>query len=94
MNARYTRLLTYAVLAFILGLFVGVACGLIAMAGAVPPNCSIESPYPPYNAVCNGPGYGGSCYLTYNNCTTVPGQPGTWNPRGYTPCTYMNGCDY
>ncbi len=43
-----------------------------------------------FNSVCTG--YGQSCYLASDNCTTVKGVPGTWNPDGYTPCQNRYGC--
>jgi len=45
--------------------------------------CTPESPLPPFsNQVCTG--YG--TYCTYGtNCSIVYGEPGTWNPGGYTP---------
>lgn len=44
--------------------------------------CSPDMPYAPYSAVCTGNGKW--CYLGIA-CSTVPGTPGTLNPRGYTP---------
>lgn len=61
-----------------------------ATAAAAPQNCTPAVPYPPYNSVCTG--YGQSCYLAFDNCTTVKGVPGTWNPNGYTPCQDQYGC--
>lgn len=54
--------------------------------------CKIQGGYiPPYWSVCNGVNQ--SCYLAFNNCTTIPDKPGTWNPRGYTPCQERLGCN-
>lgn len=59
-------------------------------ASGAPQNCTPGAPYPPYNSVCTG--YGQSCYLAFDNCSTVNGTPGTWNPGGYTPCQNQYGC--
>lgn len=64
--------------------------GLPSPANAAPQYCTVDNPYPPYYSVCNG--YGQSCYLGFNNCSTVAGTPGTWNPDGYTPCQNQYGC--
>lgn len=82
-------------------LFFVILMGLIAFvlllyaqkADAAPwNNCDMQGGYtPPYYSVCNG--YHQSCYLAFNNCTTVPDKPGTWNPRGYTPCQIQTGCN-
>ena len=77
------------VLFVFLAAFAGTLIGA-TVAKAAPGNCTFQNPYPSYNSVCNG--YGQQCYLAFDNCTTVKGMPGTWNPGGYTPCTYMNGC--
>lgn len=61
-----------------------------APAQAAPPSCTPTNPAPPYNSVCTG--YGQSCYLAFDNCSTVKGVPGTWNPDGYTPCQNQYGC--
>lgn len=50
--------------------------------------CTYDDPYPTdINRVCTGLGYPGrSCKMSYRtNCSPIPGQPGTWNPSGYTP---------
>lgn len=38
---------------------------------------------PTYNTICTGPIL--SCNVGFDNCSSIPGEPGTWNPRGYTP---------
>lgn len=62
----------------------------VTTASAAPQNCTPAVPYAPYNSVCTG--YGQSCYLAFDNCSTVKGTPGTWNPGGYTPCQQQYGC--
>jgi len=62
-----------------------ITLGLSPDASAQPYGC-----VPTYNTVCTGP-YS-SCNVNIQGCSTVPGEPGTWNPRGYTPCTYDKGC--
>lgn len=59
---------------------------------ATPGNtCTPYNPSAPaYDSVCTG--YGTACSLQLDGCSPIPGKPGTWNPRGYTACTYMNGC--
>lgn len=54
--------------------------------------CTMENPYPVViNSVCTGYGYpGSSCKLSSPTCSSIPGQPGTWNPNGYTPKGYWN----
>ena len=63
-----------------------------AVAHATPGNTC--TPYnasaPAYDSICTG--YGTACSLQLYGCSPVPGKPGTWNPQGYTACTYMNGC--
>lgn len=79
------KLATIAAAAIVFG-----AVAPAVTANAAPQNCTLAAPYPPYNSVCTG--YGQSCYLAFNNCTTVKGMPGTWNPDGYTPCQNQYGC--
>lgn len=38
---------------------------------------------PTYQEICTGPFT--SCNIHFDNCSPIPGEPGTWNPRGYTP---------
>lgn len=57
--------------------------------------CSVENPYAPSSdSICvGGSTSGNSCSLQLYGCSPIPGQPGTWNPRGYTPCLgEYNGC--
>lgn len=50
--------------------------------------CTFDNPQPVgINRICTGLGNpGASCKLSYKtNCSPIPGEPGTWNPSGYTP---------
>ena len=54
--------------------------------------CTPYNPMAPsYDSICTG--YQSACSLQLYGCSPIPGKPGTWNPRGYTACTYMAGCD-
>ena len=71
-------------------LVAGVGWGITALfvhstgvSNASPDYCTPAVPYAPYNAVCDGPGSYCSLGLA---CSPVPGEPGTRNPGGYTPC--------
>lgn len=48
-------------------------------------DCAADDPGPPYNRICTGNGT--SCLVMLDGCSATPGEPGTWNPRGYTPKT-------
>jgi hypothetical protein len=66
-----------------------------AEAHADPGKCSVYYPYAPSSdSICvGGSDSGVSCSLQLYGCSPVPGKPGTWNPRGYTPCLgEYNGC--
>lgn len=54
--------------------------------------CDVNNPLPTtINSVCTGYGYPGtSCKVNMVSCSPIPGQPGTWNPNGYTPKGYWN----
>lgn len=74
-------------------IFAAIALIVMPKAHAGPwDTCNMQGGYtPPFWSVCNGVNQ--SCYLAFNNCTTVPDKPGTWNPRGYTPCQIQTGCN-
>lgn len=54
---------------------------------APPAGCTTDNPLPSVsNSICIGFGLNGtSCKVNAVSCSPIPGQPGTWNPNGYTP---------
>lgn len=87
---KYTECAYVGVAAFSITLALGstaAACAPDAHADPSSTNyCTPETPYAPYNGVCTG--YASYCFLGLN-CSTVYGEPGTWNPGGYTPPVYV-----
>jgi len=51
--------------------------------------CSFDNYVAPAYSVCTG--IGQWCSVMSSGCSTIPGDPGTWNPRGYTPPTPGTG---
>lgn len=63
--------------------FAFLAIWFSTQAKAEPQYCTPAKNSAPYQHICTG--YGQSCSIWFDNCSPTPDEPGTWNPRGYTP---------
>lgn len=93
--ADFKRRRRIAAIIVLVVLLCAFAFGLLlaAVAGASPNYCTPSYPWPRTSQEVCTTMSGTSCNLWLDGCSAQPGVPGTWNPRGYTPCLRSNGCD-
>jgi hypothetical protein len=80
-RSTYTRVMCVMVA---LGGSLAAACLSMTQAKASNNYCTLDNPSAPYNSICTGNGTWCNLGMQYV-CSPIPGMPGTWNPRGYTP---------